>query len=84
MRIDCYGERTESPTYEKKRARQPLETKDSGGCSYMRFGNGEVIPIHRLKVGDDGAVRHDWALGAWADAENLDYIPITETMEVDG
>ena len=84
MRIDCYGERTESPTFEKRMARRPLETRHSGGCTYMRYGEGAKVPIHRLKIDEAGAVRETWAYGPWADAENLDYTPITETKEVDG
>ena len=84
MRIDCYGERTESLTYEKKMIRQPLETWHSGGCTYMRYGEGAKVPIHRLKIDEAGVVRETWAYGPWADAENLDYTPITETKEVDG
>jgi hypothetical protein len=81
MRIDCYGERTEGATFEKKLRREPLETKYSGKWTFQRFGEGDRVPIHKLGVDDDGVVRETWAYGAWADAETLDYIPITETME---
>ena len=84
MRIDCYGGRTGSPTFEKMEMRQPLETRHSGGCTYMRYGEGANVPIHRLKIDEAGAVRETWAYGPWADAESLDYMPITETKEVDG
>ena len=84
MRINCYGEETEGLTYDKNLPRQPLETKDSGGATYMRFGEGEKVPIHRLSVGADGIVRREWAFGKWDEAENLAYVPATETMEVDG
>ena len=84
MRIDCYGEQTEKATFEKKALRRPLETKFSGKLTYMRFGEGDLVAIHRLAVGEDGMVRETWAYGRWEDAETLDYIPITETMEVDG
>ena len=83
MRINCYGERTESATYDKNPPRQPLETKDSGGATYLRFGEGERVPIHRLTVGANGIVRREWAYGKWEDAETLSYVPATETMEVD-
>lgn len=82
MRINCYGERTEDATCEKKRMRMPLEEKFSDGWTYQRFGNGESVPIHRLGVCDDGIVRETWAYGRWENAEALDYIPITETREV--
>ena len=84
MRINCYGEETEGLTYDKNIPRQPLETKDSGGATYLRFGEGEMVPIHRLAVGADGIVRREWAYGKWDEAENLAYVPATETMEVDG
>ena len=84
MRINCYGEETEGLTYDKNLPRQPLETKDSGGATYLRFGEGEWVPIHRLTVGADGIVRREWAYGKWDEAENLAYVPATETMEVDG
>ena len=84
MRINCYGEEMECLTYDKNLPRQPLETKDSGGATYMRFGDGESAPIHRLTVGADGIVRREWAFGKWDEAENLAYVPATETMEVDG
>ena len=84
MRINCYGEETEGLTYDKNLPRQPLETKDSGGATYLRFGEGEMVPIHRLTVGADGIVRREWAYGKWDEAENLAYVPATETMEVDG
>lgn len=84
MRINCYGERTEGATYEKKLRREPLEKKYSGRWTYLRHGEGDRVPIHRLGVEDDGMVSETWAYGRWEDAETLDYIPITETMEVDG
>ena len=41
------------------------------------------MPIHRLTVGADGIVRREWAYGKWDEAENLDYIPTTETREIE-
>ena len=84
MRINCYGEETEDLAYDKNLPRQPLETKESGGSTYLRFGEGERVLIHRLAVGADGIVRREWAFGKWDEAENLAYVPATETMEVDG
>ena len=82
MRINCYGERTESATYDKNPPVEPLETKMSGGSTYLRFGEGENVPIHRLTVGADGIVRREWAYGKWEAAEKLAYVPATETVEV--
>ena len=84
MKINCYGERTESATYDKNPPIEPLETKESFGSTYLRFGEGEKVPIHRLTVGADGIVRREWAYGKWDEAENLAYVPATQTMEVDG
>ena len=84
MKINCYGERTESATYDKNPPIEPLETKVSGGSTYLRFGEGERGPIHRLTGGADGIVRREWASGKWDEAENLAYVPATQTMEVDG
>ena len=84
MRINCYGERTESATYDKNLPVRPHESKTVGGTTYLRFGEGERVPIHRLTVGADGIVRREWAYGKWEEAENLAYVPSTQTMEVDG
>ena len=84
MRINCYGERTESATYDKNLPVRPRESKTVGGTTYLRFGEGERVPIHRLTVGVDGIVRREWAYGKWDEAEGLAYVPATETMEVDG
>ena len=83
MRLNCYGERTACATYDKNLPVCPLETKESGGATYLRFGEGELVPIHRLMVGADGIVRQEWAYGKWERAENLTYIPTTETTEVE-
>jgi len=82
MRINCFGEETEDLAYDKNLPRQPLETKDTGGATFMRFGDGDLVPIHRLAIDAEGVVRRTWAHGRWADAESLDYRPITETKEV--
>ena len=83
MRISCYGEKTDDLVYDKNPPIKALEEKDSDGATYLRFGEGEKVPIHRLTVGADGIVRRDWAYGKWEEAETLDYIPITETKEVE-
>ena len=84
MRINCFGEETKDLAYDKNPPVEPLETKVSGGSTYLRFGEGGRVPIHRLTIGADGLVQRRWAFGKWEDAESLDYIPATETMEVDG
>ena len=83
MRINCYGEPWEGPSYDKNPPGEPFETKDSGGATYLRFGEGERVPIHRLALDAQGIVRRTWAFGKWGEAERLEYIPTTETREVD-
>ena len=83
MRINCYGERTESATYDKNPPVAPHESNEIGGSTYLRFGEGDMVPIHRLTVGADGIVRREWAYGKWDEAANLDYIPTTETREIE-
>jgi len=83
MRINCYGERTESATYDKNMPVRPLGSKTVDGMTYLRFGEGEGVPIHRLTVGADGIVRREWAWGKWEEAENLAYVAATETKEVE-
>ena len=83
MRINCYGERTESATYDKNPPVESLESKDIGGSTFLRFGEGDMVPIQRITVGADGIVRREWAYGKWGEAANLDYIPTTETREIE-
>ena len=84
MRINCYGERADGPTYDKPIPHVPLETKFIGGVTYDLYGTGERAPIHRTRVGEDGMVVEEWAWGRWEDRETLSYSPFTETKEVDG
>lgn len=84
MRIDCYGRRADGPTCAKGDVRRPLETREAGGRTYLRYGEGADVPIHRLELGADGAVRATWAYGPWAEAESLEYLALTETKEVGG
>lgn len=83
MRINCHGGRTERATYDKNPPIRPHEAKASGGATYLRFGEGDRVPIHRLAVGEDGIVRREWAYGKWDEAESLDYVPTTETREIE-
>ena len=84
MKINCYGERCEGAPCDKMLRRRPLETKCAGGVTYARFGEGGLVPVHRLGVGPDGRVAETWAYGRWEDAETLDYSPLDETKEVNG
>lgn len=83
MRIDCYGNETKAETYERGLRVRPLETKVSGAWTFMHFAEGERVAIHKFGVGADGVVEETWAYGSWVDAERLDYIPLSHTMEVD-
>ena len=82
MRIDCYGDRADGAERMAGIAREPNGTKKVGGATYLRFGARSPAPIHRLSIGEDGIVRHEWAYGMWADAKSLDYVPLDETLEV--
>lgn len=82
MRIDCYGEKADGANRAAMPAREPYGTKRVGGATYLRFAARSPAPIHRLSVGEDGVIRHEWAWGMWADAKSLDYVPLDETLEV--
>ena len=82
MRINCYGERVEGAAPAKGAAREPFGTKKVAGATYLRFAARSPAPIHRLAVDADGAVRHEWAYGMWADAKTLAYVPLETTLEV--
>ena len=82
MKIDCYGEKADGAVRVAGIAREPNGVKKVGGATYLRFAARSPAPIHRLSVGADGIVRHDWAWGMWADAKSLDYAPLDETLEV--
>ena len=81
MTIDCYGEPVGGA---ERMTLQPNGTKRTGGATYMRFAARSPAPIHRLSVDAGGIVRHEWAYGMWADAKSLDYVPLDETLEVQG
>ena len=82
MQIDCYGFEATSQFFKRKELDAHL-MKRIDGVLYVCFGNGAERPIHRLGVGADGIVRREWAWGGWDEAEVLDYVPATETMEVE-
>ena len=82
MRINCYGDRADGSAVERGLAREPSGSKRVGGATYLRFAPRSPAPIHRLSLGADGIVRHEWAYGMWADAKSLDYVPLDETLEV--
>ena len=82
MRINCYGEQAEGAFPAKGLAREPFGTKRVGGATYLRFAPRSPAPIHRLAVGADGIVRHEWAFGMWAEAKSLSYVPLETTLEV--
>ena len=80
--IDCYGFEATSEFFKRRK----LETylfKESNGAVYECFAEGAERAIHRLDQDADGCVRITWAWGAWADAPLLDYIPLSETREIE-
>ena len=82
-RIDCYGNATESETFERHLRPEPLETKQIGEVTYMRFSEGEGnCVVHRLCVEADGMVSETWAWGPWNEVETLEYMPLTQTKEM--
>ena len=82
MQIDCYGFEATSRFFKRKELDAHL-MKRVDGVMYICFGSDAMRPIHRLDKAADGSVRLTWAYGKWEDAENLRYIPINETMEID-
>ena len=83
MRIDCYGNETDVPYCEWCMKGIPLESKYKGRWTYMRFTAGTPCVIHRLGVEtDDGLISETWAYGPWKQAERLDYIPLSTTLEI--
>jgi len=81
-RIDCYGNATESETFERHARPEPLETKQAGDRTYMRFTGGDPCAVHRLFVADSAIVEETWAWGRWEDAGTLRYVPLGDTLEV--
>ena len=80
--IDCYGFEATSEHFQKRRLEAHL-VKNDGGIVYACFGTGDPRAIHRIDHDPDGCVRVMWAYGSWADAENLSYRPINETMMIE-
>ncbi len=83
MKINCYGEPADDASLAFRMAHTPLEIKRLGEWTFARYTEGESSAIHRLKVGQDGAVEEMWSFGKWADTENLVYVPLNQTLEVE-
>lgn len=83
MKINCYGEPSDDASLAFRMAHRPLEIKRLGEWTFARYTDGESSVIHRLKVGQDGAVEEMWSFGKWVDAEKLVYLPLNQTLEVE-
>lgn len=82
IQIDCYGFEATSEHFQKRKLEAYL-VKEDGGIVYACFGTGEKRPIHRIDKDPDGCVRVMWAYGRWEEAEDLSYVPINETIEIE-
>ena len=82
IQIDCYGFEAASEHFQRRKLEAYL-IKNDGGIVYACFGTGEMRPIHRIDKDSDGCVRVMWAYGKWEEAEDLDYVPINETIMID-
>lgn len=80
--IDCYGFEASSEHFQRRKLEAHL-VKNDGGIIYACFGADTPRPIHRIDKDPDGCVRIMWAYGRWADAADLAYIPINETMNIE-
>ena len=82
IQIDCYGFEATSEYFQKRKLATFL-VKNDGGIVYECFGTGETRAIHRIDKDPDGCVRVMWAYGRWEEAEDLSYVPINETIEIE-
>lgn len=82
VQIDCYGFEASSTNFQRRKLEAYL-VKNDAGIIYECFGNGDPRPIHRIDRDPDECVRVMWAFGRWADAEDLAYVPINETMNIE-
>lgn len=83
MKINCYGEAFDGTPLGYRKVCIPLERKRVGKWTFARYTEGEKVVIHRFGIGADGAVEETWSYGKWVEAENLAYIPLSETLEVE-
>ena len=81
--IDCYGFEAASEYFGIKKLKEYLIRKAADGAVYMCFHDTEERPIHRVDIASDGSTRVMWAYGRWDDAEDLEYVPINDTLEVE-
>ena len=82
VQIDCYGFEATSEHYQRRKLEAHL-VKNDGGIVYVCFATGDPRAIHRIDKDPDGCVRVMWAWGRWDEAEDLDYVPINETLIVE-
>lgn len=82
VQIDCYGFDAASEWFHRRQLEAYL-IKADGGITYVCFGKANPQPIHRIDKDPDGNVRVMWSYGNWNEAEDLTYIPINETMNIE-
>lgn len=82
MQIDHYGFEAQSQWF-LRRELEPHMIKRVDGVIYVCFHNSDPRPIHKIEKNDStGVITVTWSYGTWANAVNLRYQPINQTMEV--
>ena len=84
MQIDCYGFGATSQFFKRRELLAHLVSKEGDGTVYMCFGREGRRPIHRIAKAGPGLWEAGWAWGAWDDRASLEYVPLSETLEVEG
>ena len=81
--IDCYGFEAASEFFGIKKLQSYLVKKTDDGTVYTCFREEPKRPVHRIDVAPDGSTRLMCAYGKWSEAENLQYVPINESLEIE-
>ena len=81
--IDCYGFEAISAFFHRKKLETYKLRKTDDGTVYMCFHEAAKTPVHRIDVAPDGSTRVMWAYGKWSEAENLQYVPINQDLEIE-
>lgn len=82
MQIDCYGFEATSEFFRRKELPAHL-VKTIDGATYACFAATGRRAIHRIDADGEGNVRHMWAFGEWERCEDLAYVPVNETLEIE-
>lgn len=82
MQIDQYGFVATSQWF-CRRELEPYRIKRLGEDTYVCFHAEDPRPIHKIHKDEaTGEITVTWAYGAWAEADQLAYLPINQTREV--